>query len=107
MKKAIRILSLCLVLVMTVTMLASCGGPSGKYTRTDTILFAEVETYWDFHGNEVTFSLTKGVEITGTYEIKKDKIYVTYSAGNVSTTIDYDYALDGDTLTINGVEYTK
>lgn len=107
MKKSIKILALCLVMVMAVAMLASCGGPSGKYARTDKVLFADVETYWDFDGDEVTFSLTKGVEFTGTYEIKDDKIHVTYSAGSVSTTVDYDYKLDGDTLTINNIEYTK
>lgn len=107
MKKALRLIALCLVLVMAVATLASCGGPSGKYSRTDKVLLADVESYWDFDGDEVTFSLAGGISATGTYEIKDDKISVTYAVGGVSTTVDYSYKLDGDTLTINNIEYTK
>ena len=56
MKKALRLIALCLVLVMAVATLASCGGPSGKYSRTDKVLLADVESYWDFDGDEVTFN---------------------------------------------------
>ena len=107
MKKAIRLIALSLVLVVAISVLASCGGPSGKYSRTDKILLADVESYWDFiDGEQVKFSVS-GITATGTYEIDGDEIRVTYTIAGIQTTLTHSYHLDGDVLTINNVEYTK
>ena len=107
MKKALRITALCLVLIMAVATLASCGGPSGKYSRKDTVAGIEVETYYEFDGDKVSFSVG-GVEVSdATYEINDGKIKITYKLGPISYNPEYDYELNGKTLTIEGVEYTK
>ena len=107
MKKSICLIALSLVLLLAVTVLASCGKPSGKYARTDTIVFTDVESYWDFiDGEQVKFSVS-GITATGTYEIDGDEIRVTYTIAGIQTTLTHSYHLDGDVLTINNVEYTK
>jgi hypothetical protein len=107
MKKTLRLIALSLVLVMMVATLASCGGPSGKYSRTDKILLADVESYWDFiDDDQVKFSVS-GITATGTYEIEGDQIKVTYTVGGIQGTLTHSYKLDGDVLTINNIEYTK
>ena len=79
MKKALRITALCLVLIMAVATLASCGGPSGKYSRKDTVAGIEVESYYEFDGDKVSFSVA-GVEVSdATYEISDGKIKLTCS----------------------------
>ena len=107
MKKSIRLIVLLLVLILAVATLASCGKPSGKYARTDNVIFADVESYWEFlDGNRVSFSFS-GITASGTYEIDGDEIRVTYTIAGIETTLTQSYNLDGDVLTINGVEYTK
>ena len=107
MKKALKITALCLVLVMLAATLVSCGGPSGKYSRKDTVAGKEVESYYEFDGDKVSFSVD-GVEVTdATYEISDGKIKLTYKIGPLSYTPEYDFELDGKTLTINGFEYVK
>lgn len=98
MKKTVKILALALVLVMMVGVFASCGKPSGKYVNG--------AFYFEFDGDNVKASIA-GLSIEGTYEIKDDKIYLTYEIAGVSITKDFSYAKDGDTITIAGVEYTK
>ena len=107
MKKALRITALCLVLIMAVATLASCGGPSGKYSRKDTVAGIEVESYYEFDGDKVSFSVA-GVEVSdATYEINDGKIKITYKLGPISYNPEYDYELSGKTLKINNIEYVK
>ena len=107
MKKALKLTALCLVLVMALAVLASCGGPSGKYTRKDTVGILEVESYYEFDGDKVSFSVGTLKITDATYEINDGKIKITYTTGGVSLSPEYTYELDGDTLKIDGIAYTK
>lgn len=77
MKKALRLTALCLVLVMMVATLASCGGPSGKYTASS---FLGGKVTLNFDGDNVTITIIDpvfGTEVfnkTTTYTIEDDKI---------------------------------
>ena len=107
MKKALKITALCLVLIMLAATLASCGGPSGKYSRKDTVAGIEVESYYEFDGDKVSFSVA-GVEVSdATYEISDGKIKFSYKIGPISYNPEYDYELSGKTLKINKIEYVK
>ena len=67
MKTMLKVVSLTLVAVFMLAMLASCGGPSGKY-GTDTYTL-------DFSGSKVTVTvkgLLKTYEMTGKFEMGKD-----------------------------------
>ena len=67
MKKLLSIVLAALLLVSSLAMLASCGGPSGKYGSDNYTL--------KFSGSKVTVTwkgLTKSYEMTGKFEMGKD-----------------------------------
>lgn len=109
MKKFTRILSLTLVLVMSLAILASCGTRlSGTYSDKLGL------TKWTFDGDKVTYKALI-VEVETTYKIKDGKIILDLneklaSALNLSkedAVVEWSFEKDGDTITINGVDYTK
>lgn len=102
MKKALRIVALVLVLVTLGLVAASCGKkPSGKYSDPTGI------TSYEFKGKKYTYTTeVAGITSTvkGTYEIKDGNIILTPEKG---ASVTLPYALDGDTVTIGLVKYTK
>ncbi len=109
MKKTIRILALALVLVMSLSLLASCGSRlSGTYK--DALGLTE----WEFKGSKLTISVF-GQEIEAKYKIKGDEITITYSDDAIEALgIDEDdltktcsFEKDGDTIIIDGEKLQK
>ena len=79
MKKAIRIISIALVIIIVGAMLASCSKMlSGTYTATGDLLVVGTKTSLTFSGNKVTVTSTvtsiigstEPKDYKGTYEIK-------------------------------------
>lgn len=108
MNKAIKVVALSLVLVILVATLASCGGPSGKYVMTVGSIKTEA-VYFEFKGSKVNVHLVALDIEGGKFKIKDDKISITYSddKGN-DATVEYSYEkVDGSTIKIAGVTYTK
>ena len=106
-KKALSLILVAMMVFSLVATLASCGGPSGKYSRKDTVAGIEVESYYEFDGDKVSFSVA-GVEVSeATYEINDGKIKISYKLGPISYNPEYDYELSGKTLKINNIEYVK
>ena len=67
MKTMLKVVSLTLVAVFMLAMLASCGGPSGKYGTDNYTL--------NFSGSKITVTykgLLKTYEMTGKFEMGKD-----------------------------------
>ncbi len=108
MKKLTRILSLALILVMVLTVLASCGTRlSGTY-KSDAVISL---TSFTFDGDKFT-QKTAIFEINGTYEIKGDEITLTYDSAlaekfNLSTTVTFSFEKDGNAIKIDGNKYNK
>ena len=113
---------LCLALCIALAMLAlvACGssekGIVGKWESTD-----QAGVFIEFtKGGEMKFDVADGVDSTIssgvavmqladiTYEIKSDTEFeMTISALGQTNTVTMGYTLDGDTLTLEGAEYTR
>lgn len=118
MKNVAKIVALALVLVMTMGILASCGGLSGKYEA----LVMGSGTVLEFKGNKVEMTVkVLGQElgtIDGTYKISGDKItfdFVDEDKADDEDVKEYlsklngelSFEKDGDDLKIGGVTYKK
>lgn len=125
MKNVIKIVALALVLVMTMGVLASCGGTklSGKYEATSNgtgivMEFSGDKVKVSFDVNLVVTTVTVG-PVEGTYKIDGDKItldFVDESQVKDNDTAkdllgklegELSFEKDGDTIKIGGVSYTK
>ena len=121
MKKALKLTALCLVLVMTVLTLASCGAPSGKYTAS---YFLGGKVTLDFTEEDVTVLIADpilGTELfkkTTTYTIEDDKITIDFEEkedtdSDVAQAIiavlrePVPYAKAEEGIKINKVTFTK
>ncbi len=114
MKKTIKLIALCLVLIMTVTALASCK-PSGTYEA----FIADSGIRLTFKGNDVTIAyVAVGIEIAShemTYEIEDDqisfsvpddsKITNSYIKALIATPLSYEKVDNG--IKIAGTTYVK
>ena len=104
MKKTfVRVLTLALVVVMLVSVLASCGGvPSGEYVYGDTTV-TKSYTKYTFKGSSVTAEVyvlgTKtDASFEGKYKVKDGEITFTYEDkdGNKKTTDPVVYKENDD-----------
>lgn len=103
-KTAIKVIALTLVAVMACMFLASCGTRiSGKYSAEALGTGATME----FKGSKVTTTYKAlGVEVysvEGEYEIKDDKITITYSGDDADKAKDYAGTFDFE----KGDDYIK
>ena len=97
-KKSVRILAIAMVAVMLCLTLASCGKTlSGKYEAT--VLGSGIEL--EFDGKKVTYTAkvlgTDAASIEGTYEIKDDKITLSFDsedAEKLDGTFDFEEGED-------------
>ncbi len=97
MKKAIRVITLCLVIVMLTSLLAACKSDSkfvGTWEQTDadcTMVMA----------SDGSGSITEE-GISGSLKWKQDggKLFLTVSLCGMTETEEYTYELSGDTLTL-------
>ena len=122
MKNVIKIVALALVLVMTMGVLASCGGMklSGKYESTTGVVmeFSGDKVKASFNVNMVITTITVG-PVEGTYKIDGDKITLDFvdesqvkdndTAKDLLSKLEGELSFekDGDTIKIGGVSYTK
>ena len=118
MKNVAKIVALALVLVMTMGILASCGGLSGKYEA----LVMGSGSVLEFKGNKVEMTVkVLGQEvgtIDGTYKVSGDKItfdFIDEDKAEDEDVKDFladldgelSFEKDGDDLKIGGVTYKK
>lgn len=84
--------------------------PNGTYVFEQTGPLAAVNSY-TFNGNKISkrFETSAGIsEGAGTYELNNGILKVIYDAGDTAgSTYEYKYTLDGNTLTMNGLEFIK
>ena len=98
MKKSVRILAIAMVAVMLCLTLVSCGKTlSGKYEAT--VLGSGIEL--EFDGKKVTYTAkvlgADAASIEGTYEIKDDKITLSFDsedAEKLDGTFDFEEGED-------------
>ena len=91
MKKIISTVLLCVLLVSSLFVLASCNTISGTYGGEVDLVLAKYKVTYEFKGNDVTVTsqLTSSigslnpVSVSGTYEIGEDE------EGNKTITFDY------------------
>jgi hypothetical protein len=108
MKKAVKLIALALVAVTALMLLASCATKlSGTYKCDDTKV---LDVSLTFDGDKVTAKGKLGIiatEVEGTYEIKGDKITITFENDAFKIGGEKSFEKDGDTIKIGGVSYTK
>ena len=105
MRKLITTISLCLVSVVLLSLLASCGGnplvgtwveinPQGNETGSELVL-----------ANDGTGSVTdEGLSGSVKWSVNGNRIFLTVSMCGVSDTTECTYTLDGDKLTLVDTE---
>ena len=105
MRKLIATISLCLVSVVLLSLLASCGGSplvgtwveinsQGNETGTEIVL-----------ANDGTGSVTEdGLSGSLQWSVKGNQLFLTVSMCGVSDTTEFTYTLDGDKLTMVDTE---
>lgn len=93
-------LSLCLA---GACILTACGSGELRGSYKSQGLVAQTFT---FDGNEVTMSAF-GINASGTYEIKADKIYITYTLFGEEYTWSQPFSRTDDGFTISGTEFKK
>ena len=101
-KKIIWMLCLALCLI-SACILTACGSKELKGTYKSQGLVAQTFT---FDGDKVTMSAF-GLNASGTYEIKDDKIYITYTLFGEECTWSQPFSRTDDGFTISGTEFKK
>ncbi|MBR2831473.1 MAG: hypothetical protein IKE57_00945 [Oscillospiraceae bacterium] len=97
-----RLVCLTLAAVLIAALLSGCGGkPKGTYKASGL-----VPQTFTFSGDSVTMSAF-GIEADGTYEIKGDKIYITYSLLGFEYTWDQSFRRSGKDIIIGGTLFEK
>lgn len=105
MKKRIkRILSMSFLVIIVMCVLTACStNLSGTYTNDDGFV---KQSFTFKEDNKVDVSAF-GIEVEGEYLIKNDTITITYSLLNLSYDWEKSFRKDGDSIFIDGVEFTK
>ena len=103
MKKTGRLIAICAVTVLLVCCLAACSPKlSGTYTSDGII-----KQSFTFKEDSVVVMSAFGINAEGTYRIENDTITITYKLLNLSYDWEKSFEKDGDTITIDGVEFFK
>lgn len=101
-QKPIRAVSLFLCLLVVCTLTA-CGSDELKGSYKSQGLVSQTFT---FDGDEVTMSAF-GLNAAGTYEIKDDKIYITYTLFGKEYIWSQPFSRTDDGFTISGTVFKK
>ena len=104
MKKINRIIALCLVAVVLMTVLTACGNKK-KFVGTWEELDADGEVSYNGEtlvlANDGTGSAEKdGMTASVTWSVEGNKLFITMSMCGVTETEECTYKFSGDTLTI-------
>lgn len=103
MKMAKRVISMALVLVLAMSLMA-CGasGIVGSWEETND---GVTVTYtFEKDGSMKMKTSLLGLELSGTYKTEGDKLIMTVSILGMEDTQEYTYKLDGNKLTMSGVD---
>lgn len=118
MKKFVKVIALVLALVTLTTVLASCGGLSGKY---EAISFG-TGSVMEFKGSKVIITYKALGEDVGTiegkYSVKGDVITFEFSTDDIENDlfedfveklndVEHSFEKGDDFIKIGGVKYTK
>ena len=103
-KKMKSMLSILCLSITIMCMLTACSTKlSGTYTNEDGLV---KQSFTFKEDNKVEVSAF-GIEVEGEYLIKNDTITITYSLLNLSYDWEKSFRKDGDSIFIDGVEFTK
>ena len=113
MKKSVKTLAFCVALFIVATLIFSCSGKNGGMKISGTFVSQTDEngkyTKYVFTADKYTrYNVENGMQkqnLTGSYTISDGKIVLKNGGGGPPETLSF--SKDGDTLTINGVVYTK
>lgn len=102
-KKVSKFIALFLTFCLMLGVLAGCSTKlSGTYTSKGLIS----QSFTFEKDNQVTISAF-GIEASGTYAIKDDKITITYGAFGLSYDWEKSFKKDGNSIYIDGTEFVK
>lgn len=110
MKKTVKILAAVLTLVLLVS-LAACGGSGSGGSDSASALIGTWEsneapgTFYEFKADGTGTLKGEGYSMEFTYVDKSTSIDFTYEGS--STVQNNDYTVNGSTLTLAGITYTK
>lgn len=105
MKKRIKsMVSMSFLVIILMCILTACSTKlSGTYTNEDGLV---KQSFTFKEDNKVEVSAF-GIEVEGEYLIKNDTITITYSLLNLSYDWEKSFRKDGNSIFIDGVEFTK
>lgn len=102
-KKIRKIAAVAMVIVIMACCFTACTTTlKGTYTSDGLI-----EQSFTFKEDNVVVISAFGIDAEGTYEIKDDKITITYKVLNFSYDMEKSFEKDGDTIIIDGTEFVK
>ncbi len=93
------------ILLITCLLMVSATGCSKKLNGTYNLYGSDVGSV-TFKGDDITISAF-GINITGTYEIKGDKLKVVAEFLGQEIPYDYQFKQDGDSIYLDGIEFRK
>ncbi|MDR2752495.1 MAG: hypothetical protein LBC41_17715 [Clostridiales bacterium] len=98
-----RLLAAILATCLLLSVSACSEGLSGAYKSQGTLI-PETVTFF----KDKTLSLSAfGLNISGAFEVKSDKIAITYEVLGAKLTLEKSFSRSGDSVFIDGVEFVK
>ena len=115
MKRIISTILVCVLLLGCVFTLASCGKKlSGTYEATQEIYGQSVKVSYTFKGDKFTaemsatvMGVTTSEKFEGTYEIKDDKITITYEEDGETISTTSTFEKGKDFIKVDGIQLDK
>ena len=112
MKRIISTILVCVLLLGCVFTLASCGKKlSGTYEATQEIYGQSVKVSYTFKGDKFTaemsatvMGVTTSEKFEGTYEIKDDKITITYEEDGETISTTSTFEKGKDFIKVDGIQ---
>ncbi len=98
------IVSFALILSVVLCMLTACVAKlNGTYVNDEGI----IKQSFTFEDDNKVIVSAFGIDVEGKYEIKDGTITITYSLLNFSYNMEKSFEKKGDSIFIDGVEFTK
>ena len=105
MKKKLSVISLCVVVVMLVSLLSACGNSNKKFIGTWEEINSDGELLSDgttlVLANDGTGSITSdGISGSVTWSVEKDKVFISISLCGMTEATECTYEFSGNTMTL-------